>query len=170
MDAWNEKRTRYERKIIMAFFEDIGKKVSQTSQDAIKKTKAMAETAKLNTQISAENKIVTNNYMIIGERYVELFGDSPDENLAEYVAAIKEARRKIEEYEEQISNLKGVERCPNCGVETKEGAIFCAACGTKLPELPAEEIEAADGKICKKCGQPLNEEAIFCPGCGTRYE
>lgn len=38
------------------FFEQFGKKVTQTSQDAMKKTKEFAEIAKLNTQISDEEK------------------------------------------------------------------------------------------------------------------
>ncbi len=154
----------------MAFFEDIGKKVTQTSQGAIKKTKAMAESAKINTQISAENKNIWDNYTKLGERYVELFGEAPDENLTEYVSAVREAKLKIEEYEEQLLKLKGVERCPNYGAEMKDGALFCTACGTKLPEPPVEEDIPAEVNACENCGKPLGEGALFCSGCGQKVE
>ncbi len=154
----------------MAFFEDLGKKVSQTSQDAIKKTKAMAETARINSQISAENKTVWDSFTKLGQRYFELFGENPDDSLAEYVAAIRDSRQKIEEYEEQITKLKGLTRCPNCGAEMRDAAVFCTACGTKLPEPPPEEELPTAGNICKSCGKELGDDAVFCPGCGTKAE
>jgi hypothetical protein len=57
----------------MAFFEDLGKKVTQTGQEAIKKTKIMAQTTKINSQISAEKRVIADNINKIGERYYELF-------------------------------------------------------------------------------------------------
>ena len=152
----------------MAFLENIGKKVSQTGQGAIKRTKAMAETAKINTQITAEQKVVWDNYTALGQRYYELFGGAPDDDLAEYIDAIKVALMKIDQYGSQISKLKGIERCPGCGAEMKDGAVFCTACGTKLPEPPEEAIP--EERICKNCGKPLGEDAAFCSGCGTRAE
>ncbi len=157
-----------ERKIKMAIFENISKKVSRTSQGAIKRTKAMAETAKINAQISAENKVIWDNYTALGQRYYELFGGAPDEDLAEYIEAIRVATMKIDQYGSQISKLKGIERCPGCGAEMKDGAIYCTVCGTKLPEPAAEEMP--ENKICKNCGQPLGDDAVFCSGCGTRAE
>jgi DNA-directed RNA polymerase subunit RPC12/RpoP len=154
----------------MAFFEDFGKKVSQTSQDAIKKTKAMAESARINSQISAENKIIWDNYTKLGQRYYELNGENPDDCLAEYVEAIRNARQKIEEYEQQVTKLKGLTRCPNCGAEMKDAAVFCTACGTKLPEPPPEEEQPAAGHACKNCGRELGDGTVFCPGCGTKAE
>lgn len=152
----------------MAFFEDIGKKVSQTSQGAIRKTKIMAETSKINSQISAEKRTISDNFMKLGERYFELFGENPDENLAVFVTAVREAQQRIADFEEQIKKLKGVECCPNCGAEVMEGALFCTGCGTKLeaplpPAAPAPEIRA-----CAGCGAQLSEGALFCPNCGTK--
>ena len=154
----------------MAFFEDIGKKVSQTSQDAIKKTKAMAEIAKINALISAENKTIWDDYTKLGEQYFKIFGDKPDENLAEYVTAIKGATRKIVEYNDEIRKLKGIERCPNCAAEMKDGAVFCTTCGTKLPEPPPDESTPTMDKVCKNCGKVLVEDVVFCPGCGQKAE
>jgi hypothetical protein len=155
----------------MAFFEDLGKKVSQTSQDAIKKTKIMAETTKLNSQISGEKKDISENFSKLGEKYFELFSELPDSNLAEFVTAIKASKQKIEEYEEQIDKLKGIESCPNCGAEMKDGALFCVSCGTKLAEPPIAEVTApAAGKVCANCGTQLASGVLFCSSCGTKTE
>lgn len=154
----------------MAFFEDIGKKVSQTSQDAIKKTKALAETTKINGLISAEKRVIAENYGKIGEKYYELFSDSPEESLAVFIAAIKEANQQIEEYEDQIKKLKGIDSCPNCGAPAKEGALFCTSCGTKLETPPAEEKVELTIRVCGNCGSQVAEGALFCSECGTKTE
>ena len=39
-----------------SFFEELGKKVTQTSQEAMKKTKDLAEIAKINAQMTDEEK------------------------------------------------------------------------------------------------------------------
>lgn len=156
----------------MAFFEDLGKKVSQTSQDAIKKTKVMAETSKIQSQISSEKRKISDNYNKIGEKYFELFRDSADENLAGFLAAIEESLHKIEEYEEQVKKLKGMERCEKCGAELKEGALFCTSCGTKASQPQTEGTVAAQApaRVCTSCGMQLAEGALFCSGCGTKAE
>ncbi len=156
----------------MAFFDDIGKKVSQTSQSAIKKTKILAETSKINSQISAENRVIGENYSKLGERYFELFSDSPDESLAVFVTDIKEAQKRIEEYEEQIKKLKGIESCPNCDAEVKEGALFCTNCGFKLEmPQPAEDAEPqVIVKVCSGCGAQLADGALFCSSCGNKAD
>lgn len=40
----------------MAFFDEIGKKISQTGQGVVQKTKDMADVAKLNSLISEEEE------------------------------------------------------------------------------------------------------------------
>lgn len=153
----------------MAFFEELGKKVSQTSQDAVKKTKIMAETSKLHSQISAEKRNITDIFSQLGEKYFGLFSENPDENLAPFILAIKAAYQKIDAYEDQINKLKGIGTCPGCGMELKEGVSFCSNCGTKI-EQPAQETEATPAvpRVCASCGTPLAEGVLFCSNCGAR--
>ena len=156
----------------MAFFEDIGKKVSQTSQDAIKKTKIMTETSKINSQISAEKRVISENHSKLGEKYFELYSGNPDENLAVFVTAIQEAQQKIENFEDQIKKLKGIECCPNCGMEVNTGALFCTGCGTKLEAPSPAEPDAppADVKVCSNCGAALSNGVLFCSNCGKKAD
>jgi hypothetical protein len=155
----------------MAFFEDLGKKVSQTGQEALKKTKIMAEVTRINSQIAAEKRVIADNINKIGEKYYELYCDSPDANLAPYVDAIKEAHRKIEDCEDQINKLKGVECCPKCGAELKAGTLFCPACGTGIeqPQAAKEPVNTAM-RVCAACGTPLADGVRFCGNCGAKSE
>lgn len=153
----------------MAFFEDIGKKVSQTGQGAIKKTKVLAETARLNAQIAVEKRTVAGLFAQIGERYYELYGVSPDEKLTELVSAVNEAKIKIRDLEDQIKALRGPEVCESCGAALSTGALFCAVCGARVPqaqETPEEDVLSA--RVCPGCIRQLPEGAQFCPFCGQK--
>ena len=44
----------------MAFFDELSKKVTEASQKTIAKTKELADTSRLNSMISEEEKVITN--------------------------------------------------------------------------------------------------------------
>lgn len=156
----------------MAFFEELGKKVSHTGQEAIKKTKNLADTAKLNSQIDTEEKAIKDSYSLIGKKYFEMNAGNPDENLADYVNTINEAYKKIADLREQINKIKGVEACPNCGTDHSSNVAFCAKCGFKFPEKVEAESESQpeEGKKCPHCGAELTEGSAFCTDCGQKIE
>lgn len=56
----------------MAFFDKIGKTVTEVSQKTIAKTKELADTSRLNTMISEEERIIANQYFQIGKLYVSI--------------------------------------------------------------------------------------------------
>lgn len=101
----------------MAFFDELGKKITQTSQGVVQKTKDTAETIRLNGMISDEEKRIANFYSEIGRIYFELHADSYEPTFEQMILGIKEAQVKIENYSEQVKRLKGIVRCPNCGGE-----------------------------------------------------
>lgn len=161
----------------MEFFKGLGNKISQTSQDAIKKTKEIADATKLNGEISAEEKKICGIYQNIGQKYYELHGDEPDGEFIEFINEIKESLDKIELAKEEIQRLKGKRNCSNCGAEHEIDTLFCSKCGFKMPpiEKPAEiienqETEEVHKKVCSKCNEVLEDEALFCPSCGTKVE
>ena len=61
-----------------SFFEGLGKKVSQTGQDAMKKTKELAEMTKINSQIAEEEKKLNKLYMKLGQLYYQMHKNNPE--------------------------------------------------------------------------------------------
>lgn len=159
----------------MAFFDDLGKKISQAGQTTMQKTREMADVARINSQISDEEKRINDMYLQIGKQYVELHASDCEEAFQGMIQTITDSENKIKEYKVQIQDIKGVIRCPKCGAEVPKGALFCSACGEKMQEeQPVQEeasaTEPAEEKKCSNCGAVLAEGAVFCSECGTKAE
>lgn len=147
----------------MAFFDELGQKLTQTSQDAVKKTKDMAEAVRLNGVINDETKKIEAGYRELGKLYYEKCAGREDPIFQPYVAEIQRVEASIREMKETIRQLKGVQACPSCGSEVAAGAAFCTVCGAKMPEPPKP-----DGPVCPKCGAPVTADTVFCTNCGTK--
>lgn len=166
----------------MAFFDDLGKKISQAGQSTMQKTRDMADVAKINMQISDEEKKINDTYLQIGKLYTELHASDSEEAFQGMVQTIADAQGKIKEYQAQIQEIKGVVRCEKCGAEVSKEAAFCPACGMKMPEIVPEETEKAEEegaaqaaesvveKKCSNCGAVLGNDALFCSECGTKVQ
>lgn len=61
-----------------AFFEGIGRKFSQTGQDAVKKTKDLAEISRINSQMTEEEKKLNKLYMKLGQLYYQMNKETAD--------------------------------------------------------------------------------------------
>lgn len=152
----------------MEFFEKLGKSVTEVSQKTIAKTKELADTSKLNSMISEQEKIITNQYFQIGKLYVSIHKDNYEEDFAGMIATIAEADTKIREYKKQIQDIKGVQRCEKCGAEVSNGAAFCSACGATMPKI--QTIASDDYVKCENCGTAVKKGMRFCTACGKPME
>ncbi len=149
----------------MAFFDSIGKKISQTGQAAVQKTKQMADVAKLNSDISDEEKKSTNIYYQIGQLYVSLHKDNPETDFEVLIEQLNESQTKIENLKQQIQDIKGVKRCTTCGAEIPNNATFCSSCGTAVIQQKA--VDAANLIKCTNCGKMIEKGMKFCTFCGS---
>lgn len=162
----------------MAFFDDLsknidglGKKLSQTGQEAMNKTKGMADTFKLNSQLSDEQNALKDIYASIGELYAKNHAEDAEDEYAAFIARANVINSKITQLKEEIARVKGVETCPNCGKEIKSGTAFCPGCGTKLSEQPVTEyVPPQEIKTCPECGKELPADAGFCTSCGAKID
>ncbi|MBP3602871.1 MAG: zinc-ribbon domain-containing protein [Lachnospiraceae bacterium] len=148
----------------MGFLDNMGKTISDASQGALKKGKDMADVAKFNSLINDEEKKITGIYEQIGKKYVEVLGESADENFKELLDLLKASQDKVEEYRNNVKELKGVSNCPTCGAEVANNALFCAVCGTKMAEPAAEPVAAE--VHCADCGAVIAPGSKFCTSCG----
>ena len=124
----------------MAFLDELGKKISHAGQSAVQKGKELADIAKINSAVYDEEKKIDDNYREIGKLYYSLHGEDPDVDFAAMIAAIHESESKINEYKQQLKDIKGVVCCEKCGAEVSSNAAFCSACGAPMPVVnPAEE-------------------------------
>ena len=94
----------------MGFFDELGKKISDASQDMMQKGKDFADTTKLNSQIHVEERKISDVYTKIGKKYFEEFHQAAGAGYQDLVDEIHASQAKISEYQEKLNALKaGVE-------------------------------------------------------------
>lgn len=158
-----------------SIFDGIGKKISQTGQDAIRKTKDMAEVAKLNSFISDEEEKVHTYLYEIGKSYYE---DNQGSSLSVYLDKmnmVTNSLARIEELNNEIRRIKNIQICSQCGAQIAAESTFCSSCGAKI-ELVGQktanvldsESENLQPRLCPSCGQEVKATSAFCPTCGTK--
>lgn len=91
----------------MAFFDDLGKKLSQTGAEAADKAKEVAQVAKLKSQISDEERNIKQQYIQLGKAFYEANPDCVESPYAEAISSIKASQEKIASLEQDIAVAKG---------------------------------------------------------------
>ena len=75
----------------MAFLDKLSKTVTEASQKTLAKTKELADTSRLNSLISEEEKKITNQYYQIGKLYVSIHRDSYEDDFSVMINAVTES-------------------------------------------------------------------------------
>ena len=177
----------------MAFWSDLGKKISDTTQSVVEKTKTSTDTMRLNGLISDEERNVQRIYAEIGKKYMELHGADGDPDFAGLLQEYQTSKAKMEEYRSQIRKNKHLLICAGCGAEIPETVLYCTKCGAENPvgkrlaeeQRQREEAERAareadlqaaavpptepQPEFCARCGQPRTAGAMFCTFCGAQF-
>ena len=155
----------------MAFFEQLGKKISDAGQGVAKSSRNAMDIAKLNSAISDKKKQIAQGFSAIGEKYYLLHKDDVEEALAPIVGDINALYAEIHDFEEQIKTIRGVVKCPNCGADIPLNAAFCSSCGAPAPlsEKPVEAVPEG-ARECPNCHKLMSAENKFCTSCGTKLD
>lgn len=150
----------------MAFFENIGKKLTDASQGVAAQTKNFVEVTRLNGVISEDEKKIEGLFAELGKAYYERHKEDPAAEELQNIEAVKELYDHIAQCREQIKQIKGIIKCPNCGADVPDEAQFCNVCGTKLEK--EEQRKEEQEPVCPKCGVPVTEDMEFCTACGAK--
>ena len=148
----------------MAFFDNFGMKASEATAKAVQKAQELSEITRINSLISEEERKVDTAYFQIGKLYVATYGSNAEEPFSGMINSVLEGESKITNYKKQIQDIKGVQRCPNCGAEVAKGVAFCSACGAGMPKV---EIALPEDSVrCEGCGAIVKKGMRFCTSCG----
>lgn len=148
----------------MAFWNSISQKASETTVKAMQKAKDMSDIAKLNSVISEEETKINNIYYQIGKLYIAIHPDDYEEEFTGMIASLAEAESKLSNYRQQVQDIKGVVRCPQCGAEVQLGSAFCSSCGSSMPKVQTMNMEEMEK--CGNCGEMMKKGTRFCTSCG----
>ena len=140
----------------MAFFDDLSRKVSRG-------TKNLADSTRLNALIADSKKQIEGLYRNLGSAYYEAHRDDPAAEQPELIAALNRQFESMAQAQDALRQLRGLSKCPNCGAELPQSALFCSACGARQPQ--PESPAPADA--CPNCGAPNEPGHRFCAACGA---
>ena len=148
----------------MAFFDEIGKKISLAGEGVVNKGRAFAGVTKLNSAVSEEEKKIDNAYYQIGKLYVALHPQDYEADFGALINSIVSSQNTIKLLKQQIQEIKGVVRCEKCGAEVPNNIAFCSSCGSPMPK---KEATLDENHIrCDGCGAIVDKNMRFCTSCG----
>lgn len=130
----------------MDLFTKFAETITDTGKVVAQKAKDVAEVSKINSQISAEESRINAAYLSIGKRFYE---ENAGEVLEAYIqdfSVITESKAKIQSLKEQLKQLRGVGKCPQCGAEVPAKSAFCSFCGAKLIVAEPQEENVVDSE------------------------
>ena len=90
----------------MAFLDKIGKAIGDAAGTASEKAKDFAETTKLNSAISTEEKQINQYFLEIGKYVFEEDKNNPESPYAEIFSKITDSLKNIEELKRKIQEIK----------------------------------------------------------------
>lgn len=149
----------------MAFFDNLGKKISAAAGTAADKAKDLSEIAKLKAEILGVQSDINSAMLDLGRKTYE-------QNKGNAEAPFAEERAKITGYYEQIESLRA--RIALVKADNTETDCVVNLEETPAPEAPVEQPAeeeapaAAPAPACPACGEAVESDAAFCSKCGAQ--
>ena len=130
----------------MGFFDQLGKKASDTMQSAKEKTNKISTEMKLKSQLSDKKDRITVLYSEIGKEVYSNYNKGINENTEEIFIKLKEIadiNKEVNVINEELLALKGVKICSSCRGQIPVGSEFCPKCGSKVVEVVNKATDTA---------------------------
>ena len=129
----------------MSFFNDLGKKTSET-------TAKIATEAKLKIEIAENKERIKDLYIELGRKIYENHVREENLNIHEFISdgcsEIDEISKQIEQARKEILILNNKKMCKKCYAEIETAYLFCPECGEKQKEEKTI-LEKAEEKLDK---------------------
>ena len=151
----------------MAFFDNIGKQITNVSQNVAQQTKNLANITQLNSAISDKQGQIHQLYLSLGQAYYEAHKNDPAAEEAEKIQQLNNLFYEISQNRDKIVQIRGINTCPNCGGEIPAQAQFCNFCGSKIEKDTSVQTGPTEN-LCPKCGTVVPEGNAFCNQCGNK--
>lgn len=142
--------------------------MSRMAQNAVMKSKEMAEITRLNVEISNTEQKVREIYVQLGEyltQHPELL-PLQDETVQGFHKSLLEAQESLAAAKQALLDVKNINICPGCGAEVSRSSKFCDRCGTAIDHSILEN--ANKECTCPQCGAPVEASSLFCGNCGAK--
>lgn len=118
----------------MAFFDELGKVISDKSKEAAGKVKDLTGVIQIKSKLAAEREKMNKAYVNLGKVYYDRHEASAEEEYAADFELIRSGLMKVAELEDEIAELEGTRVCAECGAKVEKEAQFCSKCGAPMEE------------------------------------
>ncbi len=142
---------------------DLFDKVSKTVSDTGQKAKDLADIAGINNKISGNKRQIKKLFEQLGEAYYNEHSENPESTFEDFIDDIDDLQEQIDVWDDQIQQLKGYVKCPECGEFVEKDETECPNCGHSF--LPEGTV------VCPNCGAVITEpDEIYCQFCGAQLD
>ncbi len=145
-------------------FDDFGTRMKKVRDDTVEGLQKANKVRQLNSSIHAEEKKVDRLYKDMGKKLYELYKDNALSEFEPEFESLAASFAMMDELQEQVRGVRGVQVCPNCKNEVSATERFCPNCGYKLPqqemtdeEEPEEEADTKEENAVA-AEEPAQEE------------
>jgi len=147
----------------MGFFNDLGKKATETYKNTTDKTNKIAREMKLKSYINENKNRIEEVYTEIGKKVYEKFNEGNISDIESFVKPeierIEEYARKIENMNNEIRSINNIKLCTKCAAEIDLNARFCSKCGAEQKvEVTQEEKQEENNNTIETV---INAEPVY---------
>ena len=116
----------------MAFFDELGKVISDKSKEAANRVKDITGVLQLKSKLSAEKDKINKAYITLGKAYYDRHEGELEGKFADEFHTIQAGLVKIASLEDEIAELEGT--------RVEQNAAFCSRCGAPMDSTTSADV------------------------------